>query len=233
MKKIFAPLIILFLIGTQCTWAQNNCSKYYPMVEGSSFEYTNYNKKGKIEGVTNYTVASVTSEGSATTATLALKMADKKGKEIFNTNYNFTCDNNMVKIDYKSLFPSQMMQQYSDMGMKMDISGTDIELPNNLSVGQELSDANVTIKMNMSGIKMNISVNQTNRRVEKKETVTTPAGTFDCYLLTENTTSKTMGANIEMMSKLWLAEGIGMVKQETYKKNGNLMSRSELTKYSK
>ncbi|MFK5971921.1 MAG: hypothetical protein QM485_01440 [Flavobacteriaceae bacterium] len=233
MKNIFAPLIILLLIGFQCAWAQNNCSQYYPMIEGSSFEYTNTNKKGKIEGITQYTVASVTSKGSATTATLALKMTDKKGKEIFTTNYNFTCDNNMVKIDYKSLFPSQMMQQYSDMGMKMDISGTDIELPNSLSVGKELSDANVTVKMSMSGIKMNISVKQTNRKVEKKETITTPAGTFDCYLLTENTTSKTMGANIEMRSKLWLAKGIGMVKQETYKKNGSLISRSELTKYSK
>jgi len=231
MKKKILSFLLFSLISFQFTVAQNNCSKYYPMSEGSSFEYTNYNKKGKLEGVTNYTVSSVSSVGSATKATLDFKMSDKKGKEIFTSNYHFTCDNNMVKIDYKSLFPAQMMQQYSDMDM--DISGTDIELPNDLSVGKELADANVSIAMNMSGIKMNISVDQTNRKVVREENVTTSAGTFDCVVLTETTKSKTMGATVELNSKLWLAEGIGMIKQETYKKNGDLMSKTELTKFSK
>jgi hypothetical protein len=203
------------------------------MVDGSSFEYTNYNKKGKIDGVTNYTVSSVTSLGAATKATLELKMSDKKGKEVYDLNYNFTCENNVVKVDYKSLFPAQMMQQYSEMDIEMDISGTDIELPNNLNVGEELADANVTINMNISGIKMEISVDQINRKVISKESVTTAAGTFDCMVITETTKSKTMGAKIELNSKLWLAEGVGMIKQETYKKNGDLMSKTELSKFSK
>lgn len=232
MKKVVLSIsiIICTLITIQ---AQDGCSKYYPMVEGSTFEYTNYNKKGKVEGITNYTVSSVTADGSATKATLDLKMADKKGKELFNSSYSFTCEGNMVKIDYKSLFPAQMMQQYAEMDLDMDISGTDIEIPNDLSVGKELSDANVSIQMNMSGIKMNITVDQTNRMVEKKESVTTAAGIFECYVLTEQTTSKTMGATIKLSSKIWLAEGVGMVKQETYKKNGDLMSSTELTQYSK
>ena len=213
--------------------AQDVCSKYYPMVDGSSFEYTNYNKKGKIDGVTNYTVSSVTSLGAATKATLELKISDKKGKEVYDLNYNFTCENNVVKVDYKSLFPAQMMQQYSEMDIEMDISGTDIELPNNLNVGEELADANVTINMNISGIKMEISVDQINRKVISKESVTTAAGTFDCMVITETTKSKTMGAKIELNSKLWLAEGVGMIKQETYKKNGDLMSKTELSKFSK
>lgn len=233
MKKKTLSLLVLALVAIQFTIAQNNCSKYYPMSEGSSFEYTNYNKKGKLDGVTNYTVSSVSSEGSATKATLDLKMSDKKGKELFTSNYSFTCDNNLVKIDYKSLFPSQMMKQYSEMDIEMDISGTDIELPNDLIVGKELTDANVSITMNMSGIKMNISVDQTNRKVISEENVTTSAGTFECMVITETTKSKTMGATVELNSKLWLAEGVGMIKQETYKKNGDLMSKTELTKFSK
>ncbi len=232
MKKVVLSIFIIICTATTLQ-AQDGCSKYYPMVEGSTFEYTNYNKKGKVEGVTDYTVSSVTEDGSATKATLDLKMTDKKGKELFNSNYSFTCEDNMVKIDYKSLFPTQMMQQYAEMDLDMDISGTDIEIPNDLSVGKELSDANVSIQMNMSGIKMNITVDQTNRKVEKKENVTTPAGTFECYVLTEQTTSKTMGATVKLSSKIWLAEGVGMIKQETYKKNGDLMSRTELTQYSK
>ncbi|MFK7814467.1 MAG: hypothetical protein AB8B59_18370 [Maribacter sp.] len=232
MKKITLLILCSAFLFTTLS-AQNSCSKYYPMTEGSTFEYTNYNKKGKVDGVINYKVSAVTSEGSATKATLDFKMTDKKGKEIFATDYNYTCENNMVKIDYNSLFPAQMMKQYSDMDVEMNISGTDIEIPNDLSVGKKLSDANVSMDLNMGGIKMNISVDQTNRRVEKKENITTPTGTFDCYVLTEQTNSKTMGTTISLTSKIWLAEGVGMVKQETYKKNGDLMSRMELTNYSK
>ncbi|MFH6603618.1 hypothetical protein ACEZ3G_09035 [Maribacter algicola] len=232
MKKT-ALLIFSLILGTISITAQDNCSKYYPMIEGTTFEYTNTDKKGKTEGITSYKISDVSQNGGATNATFNLKYVDKKGKEVFSTAYNITCDGNMVKIDYQSLFPSQMMQQYTDMGVEMDISGTDIELPNNLKVGQELDDANVSVSMNMSGIKMKMEVDQTERVVKSKESVTTAAGTFDCYVITETTRSKTMGATQEMISKLWLAEGVGMVKQETYKKNGNLMSTTELTKFSR
>ncbi|NHF61455.1 hypothetical protein FK220_019030 [Flavobacteriaceae bacterium TP-CH-4] len=229
MKKLIA-LVLVSASSFSLAWGQN-CSKFYPMTEGTSYEYTNYNKKGKVDGVTSYTVANVTSEGDATKATMELRFTDKKGKEVFNSDYNITCLDNVVRVDYKSLFPSQMMQQYSDMGMEMDISGTDIELPNDLSVGQELADANVAVAMSMTGMTMNINVAMTDRKVETRESVTTPAGTFDCYLITETNTSETMGAKQQMNTKLWLAEGVGMVKQETYKKNGDLMSRTELTKF--
>jgi len=232
MKNILISVIMVLMASLSIN-AQDGCSKYYPMIEGSSFEYTNYNKKGKIEGITNYSVTSVIPQGSATKANLAIKLVDKKGKELYKSNYSFTCEDDVVKIDYQSLFPAQMMGQYDDMGVDMDITGTDIEIPNNLEVGQKLADANITIKMSMSGINMNISVDQTNREVEKTESVTTTAGTFECYVLNEDTRSKTMGATIELLSKIWLAEGVGMIKQETYKKNGDLMSKTELSKFSK
>ncbi|MRI00560.1 hypothetical protein GH721_08480 [Kriegella sp. EG-1] len=231
MKNIaFTLFLTLLCIGG--TFAQDDCSKFYPLKEGSSFEYTNTDKKGKIDGTINYMISDVKANGSATVATFNLSLKDKKGKDLFETNYSFSCENGLVKIDYKSLFPSQMMKQYTEMGLEMDISGTDIEIPNDLSVGQELPDANVKIAMNMSGINMNVSVSQTNRKVEKKESVTTSAGTFDCFVLSENSTSKAMGVNLEFQTKTWLADGVGMIKSETYKKNGNLENKMELTKYS-
>lgn len=231
MQKV-SLFICITLFCISFATAQDGCSKYYPMEEGSSYEYTNYNKKGKLESTTNYSVISVTSEGSATKATLDLKLKDKKGKESFNTTYSFTCEDNIVHIDYKSIFPAAMMKQYESMGMDMEISGTDIEVPNNLSVGKELKDANVTISMSMTGINMVISVDMTNRKVIAKESITTDTGTYSCYVVSENTSSKTMGVHTEMTSKLWLSEDVGMIQQETYKKNGDLMSKTVLTKFS-
>ncbi|QCW98892.1 hypothetical protein FGM00_01675 [Aggregatimonas sangjinii] len=232
MKKTTVFLVSL-LFAVNYSFAQNNCSKFYPMEEGSSFQYTNYDKKGKPDGTVDYRISSVSQDGSATVATFDLRYTDKKGKNLFDSNYTISCEDGTVRIDYESLFPAQMMQQYSEMDVEMDISGTDIELPNALDVGQELPDANVSIAMSMGGIKMNTTIDQMNRKVAKKESVTVAAGTFDCYLVQETSVSKTMGATIEVNSNMWLAEGVGLVKQESYKKNGNLMSRTELTKFSK
>ncbi|MFS4468475.1 hypothetical protein [Maribacter sp. 2210JD10-5] len=227
--KIIIALTLLY--SSTNLFAQNNCSKYYPMTEGTKFQYTMFDKKDKVEGTTEYVISEVDDSRGETEATMKTKFTDKKGKNVFESDFKITCTGEGIKIDYKSLFPSQMEQQYKDMGMEMDITGTDIQLPNNLSVGQTLDDANVNVSMNMSGMKMKIDVDMTDRKVEKKESVTTAAGTFDCYLITEKSTSKVMMANQETSNKVWLSEGVGMVKQESYGKNGKLMTRMELTKF--
>lgn len=224
-------LIILCLCASSFLLAQTNCSRFYPMEEGTAFEYTMYNKKGKTDGVTSYKVTSVENNGDSTMATMDISFTDDKGKDVYNTDYSFTCTGNMVTIDYESLMPQQMLEQYGDM--EMDITGTDLEIPNDLSVGQLLEDANVTLKISMGGINMTTTVDMTNRKVEKQESVTTPAGTFDCYVLYSDTESKMMMAKQSFPSRVWLAEGVGMVKQETYKKNGDLMNSMQLTKFGK
>ena len=157
----------LFLVSS--TALSQNCSKYYPMEEGTSFQYTMTNKKGKTEGITDYSITNVENTGGVTTASMNMKFTDEKGKEIFVSDYKLSCTGDVVKIDYNSLVPAQMMKQYTDMGMEMEISGTDIELPNNLSVGQSLDDANVAMSIKMPGMNMNIKVDQLNRIVEKKK----------------------------------------------------------------
>ena len=230
MKKA----VILLLISTfyiPSVLSQDNCSKYYPMIEGASFEYTNYNKKGKSEGTASYQVTQVSTNGENTSATMAMELKDQKGKEIYKTDYKFTCTGNMVNVDYQSLVPASMLEQYKDM--EMDISGTDLELPNDLSVGQELSDANVSMKVSMAGININTSVDLINRKVEKKESVTTSAGTFDCYVVYTDTKIKSMAVKQMYPSRVWFAEGVGMIKQESYNKNGKLIGSTKLTAYSK
>ncbi|PCJ98676.1 MAG: hypothetical protein COA50_00055 [Flavobacteriaceae bacterium] len=219
---------LLFIVSAL---AQDNCSTYYPLVEGAAFQYTNYNKKGKEEGKVDYTVADVNSNGSSTSATMKMKYYDEKGKEIFSSEYGFSCEGNIVKIDFQSLISEQMLTQFKDMDM--EVTGSDIELPNSLGVGQELADANVAIKISMNSINMNMTVDMINRRVERKEVITTPAGTFDCYVIYSENKTKMMVVNKTFPTRLWLAEGVGMVKQESYNKNGKIMGSSVLTEFGK
>jgi hypothetical protein len=201
------------------------------MIEGASFEYTNYNKKGKTEGTASYKVSNVSTVGENTSATMKMSLKDEKGKDIYNSDYSFTCTGNMVTVDYESLVPKSMLQQYKDM--EMDISGTDLELPNNLSVGQQLTDANVTMKISMGGMNMNTTVDLINRKVEKQESVTTSAGTFDCYVIYTDNKIKAMMVKQTFPSRVWFSEGVGMIKQESYNKNGKLIGSTQLTAFSK
>src|SRR6056297_341309 len=230
MKQYFI-LLLVAVFAAQTSNAQSSCSTYYPLVDGANFQYTNYDKKGKEEGQINYTVTNVESSGDNVSATMMMEMVDKKGNT-YTSDYNMACEGNVVKIDFKSLMNEQMLSQMGDV--EMDISGTDVELPNDLSVGQELPDANMTVKMKMGGaINMNTNVETINRKVEKQESVTTPAGTFDCYVIYSETRTKMMMTNQTFPSRTWLAEGVGMIKQESYNKKGKLMGSMMLSQFSK
>ena len=228
-KHILTLLVVICsLITNSFLYSQDNCSRFYPLTEGATMEYTSYNKKDKEEGKVTYNVGKVSNEGNKTIATMQIQMTDDKGKDTYSTEYHITCDGDKVNIDFQSLISEQMLQQYKDMDMQ--ISGTDVELPNNLEVGQTLADANVAIKINMGTLNMNMNIETLNRKVEKKETITTPAGTFTCFVIySENHTKMMVGTQI-FPSRVWLAEGIGMIKNEYYTKNGKLSGSSKLTK---
>lgn len=225
------PFTLIAFLSLSLCFGQSDCSKYYPMKEGATFQYTNYNAKGKTEGMVDYKVMEVSTSGGTPKATMAIEMKDEKGKEFYTTSYSFSCADNKIAIDYQSLLPESMIEQMGDM--EMEITGSDIELPNELNVGESLPDANVTMTMNMAGMNMKTEVNILNRKVENKEMVTTPAGSFDCYVIYSDSQTKTMGMNRTFPSRLWLAEGVGMVKQESYNQKGKLISSSVLTDLSK
>ena len=226
-------LSLVFLVAIAPTWAQsNNCSQYYPMQEGATFQYTTYNKKGKKEGVIDYTIKEVVNKGAITQAKMEMKLTDKKGKQ-HPMEYGFSCEGDMVKIDFESIMPQEMLNQLGPSA-EIKMNGTDIELPNNLSVGQELSDANVDITMDMGPVNMKMGVKTINRTVEKSEKVSTPAGDFDCLVLYEDHVVKPpMGKEQSSPSRTWIAEGVGMIKQISYNKKGDVISTSELTAFSK
>ncbi len=228
IKTFIISLLLLTAVFTQAN-AQTGCSKFYPLKEGTKAELTSYDKKGKIAAVVDYTILNKTQTSEGEVATMKSSIKDDKGKLIAETEYDVTCDGTKISIDYNSMVSPMMMEQFQNM--EYDISGVDLEIPNNLSVGQELPDAEMNMKISMSGINMNMDLTITNRKVIGKEDVTTPAGTFSCFVITYDMTTK-MGMTQTSNSKQWIAEGVGMVKQEDYQR-GKVSSSSVLTKFSK
>ncbi len=226
MKTFINTFLLLFI--TSIGISQNNCSKYYPLNEGTKFQITVYDKKDKPSGVIDYDVVNVRNSGGDKIGTINSKMTDSKGKQIADTSFEVSCNGEVVSIDFKSLINPQIFEQFGKMDY--EISGTNMEWPNNLSVGQTLPDAILEMKINMGGINMNMTVKITDRKVIGKETITTPAGSFNCFILT-NTTETKMGVSQQTTSKQWITEKMGAVKSVSYDKNGKVTGSSLLTKF--
>lgn len=228
MKK--QVLVLLAIVGFTFTGFSQGCSTFYPFEEGIKFQVTNYSKKGKVVAVTDNTIQSVTTSGETSTAAINSIAKDSKGETIANGDYEVICTGNEVSIDMKSLMSPNMFDQFE--GMKTEITGTNVVIPNNLVVGQSLEDASMNMDIDMGGINMSMNVLLTDRTVEGMETITTSAGTFECYIITYTSDIK-MGINRTGTAKQWLAKGVGMVKQEDYNKKGKLTGSSELTMFSR
>lgn len=227
MKTLFKLTISLF---SMTIMAQSNCSKYYPFSEGATATYEMLNSKGKSDGSMTQTVMGLINSGGTSTATVNSELLDKKGKSLLESSFAISCDGNLVTMDFKSLMNADMMRQFDNL--ETEITGTNVDLPNELSEGQSLPDAGVTIKMNMAGMNMNMVTNITNRKVVGHETITTPAGTFDCVVITQRSSGKMM-VKFSSNQKFWLAEGVGLVKSEDYNNKGKLQSSTLLTSFSK
>ena len=225
MKTIIS-LLIFTLSTNLIVLSQNDCSAFYPFEEGTNFTITSYGKKDKVAAIANYTVTSVTDN----TAVISTTLKDDKGEVYNEGSFSVHCDGDKVTMDMKSLLNPQMFDQFKDF--ETEITGNGIVFPNDISVGQELPDANMNMKINMSGINMKMDVAMTDRKVIAQESVTTAAGTFDCYVITYTSNVK-MGMNRTGSSKQWIARGVGMVKQEDYNKKGKVTSSSLLTAFSK
>ncbi|ULT44464.1 hypothetical protein KRR40_14595 [Niabella defluvii] len=94
-----------------------------------------------------------------------------------------------------------------------------MEYPSSLSVGQALSDASFNMDMKAeSGLMANVSIDITNRKVEAKEKITTPAGSWDAYKITyDSKMVMNMGFAIPMKMQMteWFVPDFGIVKSSS------------------
>ena len=225
MKTLY--LIFAFFTVSNIS-AQNNCSQFYPSKSGTKLTIHHYNQKNKLTSETNYEVLNVNSSGSESKITMNMYMSDsKKQKTITEAQFTVTCDGGTTSLDPESIISPKLFNQYKNMEYK--IEGKGIDIPNALSVGQKLPDGQVTMSIDAGVMSIDMTIDLKNRKVELKETITTSAGSFDCYLITyTNETSMSMGMKQTFYVKQWIARDVGLVQQETAKSNGKLMSKSVL-----
>lgn len=219
-------LTLTFILGALTLTAQTDCKPYIPVTKGSKWEITNYSKKGKKSGRATYELINKVTNGDKITFTINTIAYDKKDKEILNNTFEATCEEGHFKFDMTYKMDGASMEAYKDMEFNVDAS--DFEIPTfDKPVGTSLEDGEMKIGIGNVGINMKVSI--TDRKIEAKEEITTPAGTFNCMILTHKIKTK-MVVNIKGSAKEWYAENVGLVKSESYNKRGKLTGSSVLTK---
>jgi len=120
-------------------------------------------------------------------------------------------------MDMKMLIPSTQQEQMGDMSAMGTVSF--IQYPITINEGDRLNDASFAADFaSSSGLKGNISITVTNRKVVAKESVTTPAGTWDCLKITYHSKMiLKIGFGIPVNTDVteWYAPGFGVVKTES------------------
>ncbi|WP_183559064.1 hypothetical protein [Mucilaginibacter sp. SP1R1] len=221
MKKVL--LVSSFLVWSLQFVSAQNCSQFVGNVNGKKLVYLNKDAKGNEQGKVTVTAT----KKDASTVSVHSEAFDKNGKSIGGGDSEMICNGDAIKIDMKAFIPASSMKQFSNMQMTGDAKY--LAYPLNLSAGQKLDDGAVTIDISNNGQSMSqIQMDITNRVVDKAETVSTNAGSFDCFRITYDAAMKIkmmgIGIPVHIKAAEWFAPKLGrFVKSETYNKNSKLM----------
>lgn len=219
MKTVLSILLIVFM-GWNYTYAQ--CNPFYNLKEGSKWELTSYNAKDKVIGRQVNELKALDETPGGWKATIHFQNYDKKNELVYEKDMELECENGVIKMDMERFIPEESLQAFKDMEMTIQVDN--LEWPSDLDIGQSLDDGSITISGNM----INMKVDVTDRKVEAKEKVTTPAGTFDAYKISYNVKMK-MIMNRESKAVDYIAEDVGLVRSESYNGNGKLVGYTLLT----
>jgi hypothetical protein len=225
MNKISALIVAMLLAaalkGQDCT------SVYLPLKKDAQLEYKQYDKSDKVVGSTTQKIKDLKSSASSTEATVEAEHFDAKGVSTGKGDIVLRCENGVFYLDMQNYL--QGMGNMSSEDMQIIIEGGKLALPSSLKTGDMLANGDMTMTMSAGGVKvMTVAVTISNRKVEAQEKLTTPAGTFDCYKITYDLTTKMMGTQ-QVKGVEWYAKNVGLIKQETYDSKGKLAGYMLLT----
>jgi len=219
MKRLIMTMFVI-AIGAGL-YAQDS---FFPSKAGMVLTYANNDAKGNTQGYTVLTIKDVKGSGNNITVTYAGSTLDKNRKATSpEITSQVVIKNGVAIMDINQMIPADMKNQ----GVKIDVSGTPVELPADLKAGQALKPSEITMTMDLGIMKMNTQVKSEGKCLVIED-VKVPAGTFKCHKITQTITTTGMGINNVVTTIEWLAPNIGQVKTETYDDKNNLVSGSVL-----
>jgi hypothetical protein len=187
-----------------------------------------YDIKGTNTSQTTTTITDVRNEGGALIGDYTTELDN--GRKV---NSSYRCEGSRIYVDMKSMLNDIMSASQNDLEMEIDDSY--LTFPWDMKEGDDLDESVFTLRGKRNGKEFMVmkKIIQ-DRHVGGSEKVTTPAGTFDCLKITEKWSMSSTIMGREMMktdekTTQWFSPKAGLVKTETYDKDGKLQLTTELT----
>lgn len=212
------------------------CGKLIFFRRGAEIEARSYDGGGRV-------ISTQTTKVLKVHTTDGMTVAEVEGTDVITggetkvMQYNYKCDGKNIYFDIASMFRTD--KKYQDASFESSL----IAYPISVTEGESLPDATGSMTSERDGKKMEMKFHYKNRKVGGMEKITTPAGTWNCYKITNTVevdmdfpgldeASKKMMEAIKAKTKTvaftWLAPDFGIVKSEVYS-NDKLAHRNEVT----
>ena len=243
MKKFISLVSLVMACGSLSSAFAQSCATMLLFKENSSITTTSYDANAKALSSSIHTVTKVSKEGE--TIISKSKVENSVKKSATTTEFTVRCEKDKLKVDMSSMIPVQSVPGMENI--QVTVSGDAMEIPTVITVGQSLPDGFASVEMTNAGTRMgNMRYAVKNRKVEAKETITTPAGSFVCYKISSEFNSTTMmqmpgmpgGAMPAMVMNgkiiQWFSFELGAdVKTENYGTDGKLTGYMLITEVKK
>ena len=247
MKRILH--IMTCVIGFALSWGMNAYAQdkvfFVPDPETARWSYLEMDGNGATTATMVYSVESMTGDAVNGSAKVKFESAGKQSSEETAANFiYYKFKDGEFTIDMNAFFEADVLGELIDAAAGaegigaseeekkkaieevkklIEVSGEVRGIPRYPVIGA-LPDYEFVFKFSF----VSMSVKGTERKISGKEKLTTPAGTFDCFIMEETVTTKAMMQKEVEKTVSWYAYGVGLVKENTYDKKGKLVSTTLL-----
>lgn len=254
MKRILVIFISSICLSIYHQAVGQNISDVYlaPNPQTARWSYIETDNNGKQIATIYYSVESI--EGNAVNGNLKLRVEEVPFASPKDTtrSFNFYCfkdgefmvdicsglEDNLFEGQLDSKIRNNINESHPELSEEkkrelfkevrsqfFKISGETHGIPRYPKVGK-LPDYEFYCKVSI----ISMRVRGEERNIIGKESIQTEAGMFDCFIMEETITTKSMMMKDVERIRSWYAYGIGLVKEMTYDKNGKLISTMILNK---
>lgn len=231
MKKMLLAIVALLACHTMQ-------AQYFCTTQGTELHYVNYDEAGQSLSNETVTVYNVVKNASGESAQYLAKIVTNKTKNntsytLYNWNYDgnvTTCQEDLMYGPYiksdsdPAKYDSKARQAMAEeLKLKGDNSFT---IKKHASAGESIPDRTYSLISNMLKNEINIS----GAAYMGEEKVSTTAGKFDCVKISYLKRTKIVLKTETVRVTEWYAEGIGLVKSESYNTKGEPDGKTILVK---
>lgn len=211
-SKIKRIGLLLFAIMVCMIMFAQNDSGYLQTKKGSRVRYAIY-YADKLRGHVERTVTNVTEDGDKQEVKHLYTVLNKKGKPSKAANMMGYGDGLLTTINLENGAYYLTFDCMMGAGGE-DRSGFLLKIPGILKIGDELECGTLRSTSKILGSKIKNEVTFKNFKVTEETILNTPAGNIKCLKITGNVSGRFASDNINETQSIYLAPGIGIVRQE-------------------